>query len=152
MYDLTGTESKTWHIAVHHIGSVKRIIEPFREASLVSLEAAVFPSAPSVKIPVTVDLAWTPADVSPDSSLLQTPGAIRLTIGSLETHNHIYPANLNCLNPIIKSHLPYTDSPRLNLAFKQSAEAVAEGTRATIKASVIVRGLIAVSHPLLIPA
>lgn len=127
VYDLTGTETESWSIATRSIGTLACIIQPFHEAHLTSVEAVVFPSAASIKIPVTIDLDWTPADVVPGSSLLQTPGAVRLTIGSLcASDNHILPANLHCLNPVIKSHLPCTDSSKLTLGFNPSRDATTE--------------------------
>lgn len=119
-FDLTGTESKSASITVQSIPKVVKLIALFRDAYLTSLEAVVFPSAPSLKIPVTVDLAWTTADLTVDGKdVLATPSSARITVGGLQLlHQGILPANLGYINPIIKSPIPYTNHPRLNIHFQ----------------------------------
>lgn len=149
-YDLTGTETKSTSVTVQSLPNVASIIRGYRDAYLVHLEAIVFPSAPSLKIPVTVDLAWTTADVTVEgTNVLATPSSARITIGGLALmHQANLPCDLGYINPIIKSPIPYTNHPRLNIFFHSNPDALAEGTSAKTKASVVIRGSISVSHPL----
>ncbi|AVH76850.1 coat protein [Bee Macula-Like virus 2] len=149
-YDLTGTETKSTSTTVQVIAPVKSLIQNFRDAQVVSLEAVVFPTANSLKIPVTVDLAWTPADVTASGTqVITTPGSARVTVGGLNLLNQgVLPCNLNYVNPCIKSPLPYTNHPRLNVHFMESPDAKLEGVKATIKASVFIRGILRLGHPL----
>lgn len=149
-FDLTGTESKSNSVTVQSLPNVANIIKGYRDAYLVHLEAVVFPSAPSLKIPVTVDLCWTTADVTVEgSNVLATPSSARITIGGLALmHQATLPCDLGYINPIIKSPIPYTNHPRLNIFFHLNQDAVNEGTSAKTKASVVIRGSISVSHPL----
>lgn len=149
-FDLTGTESKSNSVTVQSLPNVASIIKGYRDAYIVHLEAIIFPSAPSLKIPVTVDLCWTTADVTVEgSNVLATPSSSRITIGGLALmHQATLPCDLGYINPIIKSPIPYTNHPRLNIFFHQSQDAVNEGVNAKTKASVIIRGSISVSHPL----
>ncbi|BAD35018.1 coat protein [Bombyx mori latent virus] len=149
-FDLTGTETKSNSVTVQSLPNVSSIIKGYRDAYLVNLEAVVFPSAPSLKIPVTVDLCWTTADVTVEGfNVLATPSSARITMGGLALmHQATLPCDLGYINPIIKSPIPYTNHPRLNIHFHQSADAVLEGVRAGVKASVVIRGSISVSHPL----
>lgn len=149
-FDLTGTETNSNSVTVQSLPNVASIIKGYRDAYIVQLEAIVFPSAPSLKIPVTVDLCWTTADVTVEGvNVLATPSSARITIGGLALmHQATLPCDLGYINPIIKSPIPYTNHPRLNIFFHQNADAVAEGTKAKTKASVIIRGSVSVSHPL----
>lgn len=149
-FDLTGTESKSNSVTVQSLPNVASIIKGYRDAYIVNLEAVVFPSAPSLKIPVTVDLCWTTADVTVDgTNVLATPSSARITIGGLALmHQATLPCDLGYINPIIKSPIPYTNHPRLNIFFHQNPDAVNEGVNAKTKASVIIRGSVSVSHPL----
>lgn len=149
-FDLTGNESKSNSVTVQSLPNVASIIKGYRDAYIVHLEAVVFPSAPSFKIPVTVDLCWTTADVTVEgSNVLATPSSARITIGGLALmHQATLPCDLGYINPIIKSPIPYTNHPRLNIYFHQSPDAANEGVNAKTKASVVIRGSISVSHPL----
>lgn len=149
-YDLTGTETDSNSVTVQSLTNVASIIKGYRDAYIVQLEAIVFPSAPSLKIPVTVDLCWTTADVTVSgANVLATPSSARITIGGLALmHQATLPCDLGYINPIIKSPIPYTNHPRLNIYFHTNPDAVAEGSKAKTKASVIIRGSISVSHPL----
>lgn len=149
-FDLTGTESKSNSVTVQSLTNVASIIKGYRDAYIVDLEAIVFPSAPSLKIPVTVDLCWTTADVTVEGvNVLATPSSARITIGGLALmHQATLPCDLGYINPILKSPIPYTNHPRLNIFFHQNPDAVSEGVDAKTKASVIIRGSISVAHPL----
>lgn len=153
IFDLTGTETKSASFTIQGLTKVAALIKPFRDATITSLEAIVFPSAPSLKIPVTVDLAWTTADLTVEgTNVLATPASARITVGGLQLlHQGILPADLGYINPIIKCPIPYTNHPRLNIYFHQNSDAVSEGTAAKVKATVFVRGTLRLSHPILTP-
>lgn len=149
-YDLTGAETKSTSTTISALANVASIIKPFRDAEIITLEAVVFPTAAALKIPVTVDLAWTTADVTVEgATVLATPSSARITVGGLALMHHAsLPCPLNYINPIIKSPIPYTNHPRLCLYFHPSKDAIAQRTEADTKGSVVIRGTIRVSHPL----
>lgn len=151
IYDLTGLESKSYSVTVQSLTKVSSLTKYFRDARLSSLEAVVFPSAASLKIPVTVDLAWTTADLTVEGAdVLATAASTRITVGGLNLlHQGILPADLGHINAIVKSPIPYTNHPRLNIFFHTSKDAVAEGVGSKTKASVFVRGQLHLSHPIL---
>lgn len=150
---LTGTEQKIYTITANSLDVITRHTKYYRDAELTHLEAVVFPKAESYKIPVTVDLVWTPADVTMAfGDVMKTPGSARITAGGLNLVNHgVLPCDLNYVNPIIKCPIPYTNSPRLHVDFHQSKDAVDEGLKAKEKASVYIRGTIRLSHPICTP-
>nr|QQG34659.1 CP [Nasturtium officinale macula-like virus 1] len=146
---LLGYEEKSMSTVVNSLDTVKRITKYFRDAELISLEAVVYPMAGAYKYPVTVDLAWTPADVNvTGADVLNTPGSSRITSGGIHLMNHgVLTANLSYINPIIKSPIPYVNSPRLNFLFHVNPD-VPKDKDQKRKASVFIRGVIRVSHPL----
>lgn len=151
--DLLGTEQKIYTVTVNAIDVITRHTRYFRDARLSHLEAVVFPTNESYKIPVSVDLVWTPADVTLSTGdVMKTPGSAKITVGGLNLVNHgVLPCNLGYVNPIVKSPIPYSNSPRLNIDFHQATDAVAEGLKAKRKGQVFIRGTIELSHPICVP-
>lgn len=131
---------------IQTLDSVKRHTAYFRDAWVSSLEAVVFPSAVSLKEPVTIDLAWTAGDFTPKSDeLLAVPASARLTVGGLSIlHQGILPADLGHISPIVKSPIPYTNTPRLTVQVQSG------GTPTSDQAVVYVRGTLHCSHPILV--
>lgn len=144
-YGLTGTETGTASITISELSSVKDIIKFYQNATLVEVEAAVFAYAPSVDKPLTVELAWTPANVTVGSNaVLGVPGGCVFTVGGLNvTNGGLLPAPLHQLNPIVKSPIPYDNQPRLNIKFHQIYTTVQNKRTA----AVVIRGSIAVDTP-----
>lgn len=150
---LRGTETNLHTVNINSIYEVRRHLEYFRDAELVTLDVIVFPAAGAYKIPVTVDLVWTPADVILNSGqVLDTPGSSRITVGGLNLASHATLAcDLNYCNRILKSPIPYTNSPRLNIDFKQSKDAASLGVNGELRADIYIRGTIRLSHPVCTP-
>nr|WBM81660.1 MAG: coat protein [Myotis brandtii tymo-like virus 1] len=150
---LRGTEKNIYTVTVNSLDVITRHTKYYRDAQLTHLEAVVYPTSNSYKIPVTVDLVWTPADVTLSTGeVMKTPGSAKITVGGLNLVNHgVLACDLGYVNPILKSPIPYTNSPRLNIDFHQSPEAVAEGTRSTEKGDVYIRGVVRLSHPICVP-
>ncbi|APG77678.1 hypothetical protein [Hubei macula-like virus 2] len=143
-FGLDGTESKNASITIPEIPSVKKIIAFFRDAKLVNLEAAVYPHFDCLEKPITVDLMWSPSDTVPSGSILNCPGAVCFTVGGqFLSQSGILPCDLNFMNPIIKSPIPYTNHPRLNAKFYKNQTELQSHRKATI----IIRGIIACAHP-----
>lgn len=147
--DVSGKERLNYSQLVSSCAPVKRHIHYFRDAWVSELEAVVFPSALSLKTPVTVDLCWTGADIAPSGeNVLATPASARLTIGGLALlHQGILPADLGHINPIIKSPIPYSNTPRLSIYTFANPDVSDDQSRATV----YIRGIIHCSHPLLTP-
>lgn len=133
-------------VLIQSLDTVKRHTAYFRDAWVSSLEAVVFPSAISLKEPVTLDLAWTAGDFTPKTNeLLAVPASARLTVGGLSIlHQGILPADLGHISPIVKSPIPYTNTPRLTVQVQ------AGGTPTSDQAVVYVRGTLHCSHPILV--
>lgn len=144
-FDITGQESKSTSVTVAALSSVRPLIKFFRDATLVSLEAFIVSSYPSLDKPVSVDLCWTPADVTLGDGVLKCPGAVRFTVGGLYINNQgVLPCDLKYMNPIIKSPVIYTNHPRLNAHFYKREDAkVSDKTAATV----LIRGIIHCAHP-----
>lgn len=144
-YGLTGTETGTASVTMSELAPVKDIIKYFQNASLLDLEAVIYAYAPSVEKPLSVELAWTPANVIVGGgTILAVPGGCVFTVGGLNVSNGgILPAPLQQLNPIVKSPIPYDNQPRLNVKFHQIHTTVQNKRTA----SIIIRGLLAVDTP-----
>jgi len=149
--DLKGIEHKSHSVPVQSLTAVRDKIKLYRDAVLTSCEAVVYPSAPSLKIPVTVDLVFTTADITVTGvDVLATPSSTRITVGGLSIlRNGVLPADLKYINPIIKSPIPYTNHPRLNLLYHANPDATPAGESGSVKASIFIRGTIRVSNPLI---
>lgn len=148
-YDLDGTESKTTSKTVADIDTVKAITQLYRDATLSSLEAVIYPSAAAIKDPVTVDLLWTSANVTfgEGDSVIKSPTSVRFTVGGLAiTQQGVLPCDLSFVNPIIKSPVPYTNHPVLHASFHQSGP---QETKNKTRATIFIRGNIKVSHPII---
>lgn len=153
IFDLNGTETKSYSTVLPTLPIIAKHIQYFRYATVSNLEAVVFPSAAALKIPVTVDLAWTTADVVPTGKdVLGTPSSARITIGGLDIVNSgVLAADLRYINPVIKSPISYSDTPRLSMHFHSNPDAVAQGLSTKIKATIFIRGDLHLSSPLLAP-
>lgn len=144
-YGLTGTETGTASTTISELSNVKNIINFYENATLIQLEAVIFAYAPSVDKSLTVELAWTPANLTlGNKAILGTPGGCVFTVGGLNvTNGGILDAPLHHLNPVIKSPIPYDNQPRLNIKFHQVHTSV-QNRRS---AAVIIRGVVAVDTP-----
>lgn len=144
-YGLTGTETGTASVTISEINSVRDIIKYFQNATLLEVEAVIYAYAPSVAKPLSVELAWTPANVVVgEGSILAVPGGCVFTVGGLNVSNGgILSAPLQQLNPIVKSPIPYDNQPRLNVKFHQIHTTIQNKRTA----SLLIRGVIAVDTP-----
>lgn len=149
--DFTGSIPNSYTQALTSLTKIQTLIKPFRDAKLLHLEAVLYPNAPSYKTPVTVDLAWTPNDVTvANDDIIATPGSARITCGGLHLlQQGIVKCSLGYINPIIKCPIPYTNTPRINYLPHKHPDIATTST--TTLASLIVRGTILLSHPLAIP-
>lgn len=142
-YDITGAEKGTTSTTIAELAPVKNLTKYYRVAQLADVEAVIFAGSPSVETPVTVDLAWTTADVT-STEPITTPGGIRFTIGGLNvTNSGQLPCPLHLINPIIKSPVAFHDAPRLCVKFHQSHQKVTTNKSATI----VIRGNLILSEP-----
>lgn len=147
----TGGISESYTKTLPSFPVVSTIIKPYRDVVLLELEAVVYPSAESYKHPLTIDIAWTPADVTvTGSTILSTPGSARITCGGLNLLNQgVVLCDLTHINSILKSPIPYTNAPRLNYLPHKSNDVPATATTDT--ATLVVRGRLHCMHPLAIP-
>lgn len=127
--------------------AISNLTKFVRDAYLTHIEAVVYPSALSLKVPITIDLAWTPADLNiVKSNVLAVPSSSRFTIGGLSIlHSGSLPCDLAYINPIVKSPIPYTNSPKLYYQVYTNPDAA--NTSNIVKATLVVRGRISLSHP-----
>lgn len=146
-FDLTGNEEKTSSVTLPELGPILKILPFFRDVCVENVEVVIMPAAAALSRPVTVDLAWTPADVKPGRDIMKCPSGTRFTVGGLTiSNNGVLPCDLGYMNPIIKSPLAYTNHPRLSALFhKQAGGSVTD----PISASVVIRGTLRCSHPTL---
>lgn len=151
LQDFSGSIPDSYTYTIAGLNDIKTLIKPFRDAVLLSLEAVVFPLAPAYKNPVTIDVAFTPADVTvANKQIISTPGSARLTCGGLHLlQSGVVPCDLGYINSIIKSPIPYSNSPRINFRCHQNPD-VATTSTITL-ACLCVRGRLHLMHPLAIP-
>lgn len=130
--------------------SVAQLIKTFREAELLTLAAVAFPTPASMSKPCTLNLCWTPADVTPlQDAILSVPGSTSVTLGGFHTLASCdYPCDLGFVNAFIKHPLPFSNHPRLSMLASGSSPG-AESTK-TIQCQLIIRGTIRLTHPLLV--
>lgn len=149
--NFTGGISESYTKTLPSINVISTIIKPYRDVTLLDLEAVVYPSAESYKHPLTIDIAWTPADVTvTGNSILSTPGSARITCGGLNLLNQgVVLCDLSHINCIVKSPIPYTNTPRLNYLPHKSNDVPATATTDT--ATLVIRGNLHCMHPLAIP-
>lgn len=150
LFELDGTQNASKTYSYSEITPLKNIITPYRDAVLSHLDAVVYPTALAYSIPTTVDLAWTTDDVKvTENKVLATPGAAKVTVGGVNLLNSaIVSCDLNYINPIVKSPITYSNLPRINIkCYKSNAQA----TAGNVTASIIVRGSVRCSHPILVP-
>lgn len=145
-YEYNGTQKGVVSMTLEVMSPVAAIIKPYRDCVVLNLDAVVFPTSYAYKNPATFDLAWTTADVTPsESEILHTPGATKVTVGSIHLMSTgVITANLSYINPIIKAPITYNNSPRFNIRFyPQDIE------NTPVVAAIIIRGSIRCSHPIL---
>lgn len=125
-----------------------QITTGFRYATLENIELVMFPNARAAETPISVAAVWTPADVAVVAdNLLTVPGSTVFTAGSYSmSHSFVLPADLNYLNPVIKSPIPFVDSPRISAVVLRSPEAEAEAN-----GYLLIRGNLRLSHPCAVP-
>lgn len=142
---ITGNEQGIASILITELHPIKALLPPFCNARLTKLEVVIFASARSVTEPVTVDLVWTPAHyVAGGDRFLDHAGATTFTVGGLDiTNGGSLPAPLQYLNPVIKSAIPYVDTPRLNIKYHQMNKEINKGRIA----SVVIRGEVMLDTP-----
>lgn len=141
---LTGTETGNVSVKICELSCVKDIIKYYQNATLLEVEAVVFAYAPSVAKPLTVELAWTPANITVEGDILAVPGGCVFTVGGLNvTNGGLLPAPLQQLNPVVKSPIPYDNQPRLNAKFHQIHTTVQNKRTAAI----VIRGVLEVDTP-----
>lgn len=128
---------------------LKNVTKHFRDAALVQLELVVYPYAPTLKEPRTVHVAWTSAEVELTADqVLSTPGAVSLTVGGLYLLNSgVVPCDLSFVNPIVKSPITYSNTPKVHVYYPDS---VPDSGRRTYF-SIILRGSLRLSSPILAP-
>nr|CAH2618956.1 putative coat protein [Oxera neriifolia tymo-like virus]CAI5384016.1 putative coat protein [Oxera neriifolia tymo-like virus] len=150
VFDITGTESKTFSLSLASSKAILNLTKPYRFAKLTKLEAVVFTLGPAMTYPQTIDLAWTPAFTTlTEGDFMNTYGSERIVIGgpvNLPSHS-IVPANLQIMNPTLKDAISYSDTPRLNLRFWQTSTS----TTPAICGTVIIRGTIDAQAPTNVP-
>lgn len=151
LQDFNGARADSFTYTIAGIPKIQQLVKPFRDAVLLSLEAIVYPLAPSYKNPVTIDVAFTPADVTvANLEIINTPGSARLTCGGLQLlHSGVITCDLGYINSIIKSPIPYSNTPRVN--FRCLTNPDVPTTSTTTLACLCVRGRIHLMHPLAIP-
>ncbi|QBP37022.1 putative coat protein [Lampyris noctiluca tymovirus-like virus 1] len=151
LQEFTGAIPDSYTYTISGLPKIQTLIKPFRDVVLLRLEAIVFPLAPSYKNPVTVDLAFTPNDVVvAGSSIIDTPGSARLTAGGLHLlQSGVVNCDLQYINNIVKSPIPYSNTPRINFRCHKNPDVATTST--TTLACVCIRGSLHLMHPLAIP-
>lgn len=149
--EFTGAVPDSFTYTISGIKQIQTLVKPFRDAVLLSLEAIVFPFAASYKNPLTIDVAFTPADVTvANNNIINTPGSARLTCGGLNLlQSGVVNCDLSYINSILKSPIPYSNTPRIN--FKPHLNSDIEKTSTIPLACLCVRGQVHLMHPLAIP-
>lgn len=150
LLDIFGDETTNSTCVPNTNAAIIKHTKYFQNAQFKKLEAVVFPSAPSLKYPVSFDICWTTCDVNPSGdNVLAVPTSLRFTVGGLNLQSSpVYPADFNLINPEIKSSIPYTNLPRLCIHHRANPDCKETGSDRTIKASVYVRGLIRLCNPI----
>jgi len=143
--DLVGSETNETKYTIADLPLVKALFTFYRDATLISLEAVIYPHAYSLTRACTVDLGWCPANVDLGAEVINAPGGVRFTVGGLSiAQNGILPCDLKYMNPIIKSPLTYNNHPRICMKFYPVSGYKLNDPKL---ASIIVRGVIHLSHP-----
>lgn len=150
---LNGQEKNIYTVAISSIDSITRHTKYYRDAMLEDLEVVVFPLANSYKVPVSVAMVWTPADVTlATNDVMKTPGSALITVGGLNLVNHgVLACDLNYTNRIIKCPIPYSNTPRLNIDFKPVQSQIDLGLKAERCAEIYIRGKLVLAHPICVP-
>nr|AVW89221.1 coat protein [Passion fruit yellow mosaic virus]USH10132.1 CP [Passion fruit yellow mosaic virus] len=113
-----GTTEVSDSISVAANAAVSSLATPYRHARLTSLVATIHPNHLSPSNPTTVSLVWVPFNSTATASdILNVFGGQSFCIGgavnSLATIS--VPCNLTNVNPVIKSSVTFTDTPKLLL-------------------------------------
>nr|UUW20925.1 MAG: methyltransferase [Guiyang Paspalum paspaloides tymo-like virus 1] len=118
----------------------------YRHAELKSLELEFMPLASAAVRPVSVKVVWTISSIAPDqNSEVQYYGGRVVTLGGptfVPATTHV-PADLSALNPVIKSSVSYSDTPRVTLSVPSVG-----GATNTDLVLVLVRGKLLLSGPI----
>ncbi|AAW88521.1 coat protein [Scrophularia mottle virus] len=145
-----GVKETSVQITLSSDPGIAAITASYRHASIVECQAVLFPNRTSSSNPTHCDLVWVPANsTASPTTILKTFGGSRFTLGGPITANQIItiPLPLDSVNCRIKDSVLYTDSPRL------LAHSPAPSTTQTVPSgSLIIRGKIRLSSPLLQPS
>lgn len=139
-----GADEKFSSVAVRDFATILSLTEPYRLAQLVELDLVICPSQKAVTVGSTIHAAWTPAYLTLDKTqVLSVYGAQNVTFGgTFHTGTFTIPADLSVMNPIIKSPVSYSDTPRITLISLAQPSAGKD----TLCLSYI-RGKVKLSHP-----
>ncbi|QKN22725.1 coat protein [Erysiphe necator associated tymo-like virus 1] len=149
--NLNGTYPNSYHIhtaTIKSLDAIKNIIKPYREALLLHLEVVIYPTSLSISKPLTNIFVWTPDDITPEEDkILDYPGATAVTSGGIHTATtSCIPCPFGYCNPLIKTYLTYTNTPRLTIKLQHFTSKKSEDDPAVAYA--IVRGQILCSTPI----
>ncbi|ACV53023.1 polyprotein [Blackberry virus S] len=125
--------------------TLKTLTAGYRHAEILSAEVDFVPLAPSFSKPISVGAVWTIASISPASAHEQSYyGGRLLTLGGpvLMSSTTRIPLDVSRINPVIKSSVSYSDTPRISYTVYSAA-----GTANTALISVIIRGIVRLSGP-----
>lgn len=141
----------THFVAVYH--NILEFTKFGRVCQFSQLECVVLPDQHCVEVPITIDVAWTPNDVIPtQTTILSYPGAARLTAGGpVAFAPFVVPCPFESVNRVIKSSIPYGDTPRLSFNCWLNTSANTKFKYGNILATVLLRGALRVSHPAITP-
>nr|AEX10524.1 coat protein [Cassia yellow mosaic-associated virus] len=142
-----GTKDVSDSISIAANAAISALSSCFRHATLSSLRATIHPSAIAVSNPTTVSLVWVPANsTATPSQILNVFGGQTFCVGgAMQSTTPIdVPCNLSNVNPILKSSVTFSDTPKLLLESKTLASPPTSPT-----CTVTISGFVQLHSPLL---
>lgn len=131
------------------VDQIAKMIRPWRDVSVFECEATIYPRSFVNGKAITIELAWSPSNVTPTKDNLHNfPTWTSFTCGTYNMALHgTLPLDLSYANPVIKSPIPYLNDPRLTALIRDNGETPDKNPLATIN----IRGRLICSNPLATP-
>nr|P15158.1 RecName: Full=Coat protein; AltName: Full=Virion protein [Belladonna mottle virus] len=145
-----GTAETAAQVSLQTADPITKLTAPYRHAQIVECKAILTPTDLAVSNPLTVYLAWVPANspATPTQILkLRVYGGQSFVLGgAISAAKTIeVPLNLDSVNRMLKDSVTYTDTPKL-LAYSRAPTNPSKIPTASIQIS----GRIRLSKPMLI--
>ncbi|CAA76072.1 coat protein [Physalis mottle virus] len=143
-----GTAETAAQVSLQTADPITKLTAPYRHAQIVECKAILTPTDLAVSNPLTVYLAWVPANspATPTQILRVYGGQSFVLGGAISAAKTIeVPLNLDSVNRMLKDSVTYTDTPKL-LAYSRAPTNPSKIPTASIQIS----GRIRLSKPMLI--